>query len=69
MRMRLVTPNHAALRLGVHLETFRRWIRAEKVTPAAVHNIGSKRWPRYRVEEKELDRILAEGLLDPASKG
>jgi len=69
MRKRLLTPRQAAARVGVHLETFRRWIREKKVSPSAVHNIGTKRFPRYRIDEAEVDRILSHGRLDVAVDG
>ena len=64
MRKKLITPRQAAARLGVHLETFRRWIRAKQVNPDAVYNIGTTRWPRYRIDAEEVDRIVREGLWE-----
>ena len=63
MRKKTVTPRHAAIRLQIHLDTLRRWIREGKVSPDAVHNIGSARWPRYRIDDAEIDRILEAGTL------
>jgi len=57
MRQKALSPRHAALRIGVHVETFRRWIREGKVDPDSVHNIGSLEFPYYRIDVDEVERL------------
>jgi excisionase family DNA binding protein len=52
-----VTVEDAALRIGVHEQTVRRWLRAGQMEGTLI-----TRQTGYRIRKDEVERVLTEGL-------
>ncbi len=56
-----VTVDEAAHRIGVHAQTVRRWLRSGQMLGTLIN-----RQAGYRIPKDEVERVLVEGLRDPA---
>jgi excisionase family DNA binding protein len=56
-----VTVDDAAERIGVHSQTIRRWLRSGQMLGTLIN-----RQAGYRIRKDEVERVLTEGLREPA---
>ncbi len=56
-----VTVEEAAQRIGVHEQTVRRWLRNGQMLGTLI-----TRQTGYRIPRAEVERVLVEGLREPA---
>lgn len=56
-----VTVEDAAQRIGVHEQTVRRWLRSGQMLGTLIN-----RQTGYRIRKDEVERVLTEGLREPA---
>ncbi len=56
-----VTVEDAAQRIGVHAQTVRRWLRSGQMVGTLIN-----RQTGYRIRKDEVERVLTDGLREPA---
>ena len=56
-----VTVDEAAERIGVHSQTIRRWLRSGQMLGTLI-----TRQTGYRIPKDEVERVLTDGLREPA---
>jgi excisionase family DNA binding protein len=59
--VQFVTVDEAAERIGVHSQTIRRWLRGGQMLGTLI-----TRQTGYRIPKDEVERVLTDGLREPA---